>query len=89
MSATFPVFVIGLLWKKASSQGVITGLSVSLFLNILSLILELRGFSWPNALPYYVFVVSASIAVTVFISLITDGSSGKNLDPRVEVAMDL
>ena len=91
MSATFPVFIIGLLWKEASTEGVISGLSASLILNVISLILDTMGFEWPGGLPYYVFVVSVAIALTVFVSLVTDTASysGEDLDPKVEAAMDL
>ncbi|SHJ81288.1 Na+/proline symporter [Paramaledivibacter caminithermalis DSM 15212] len=89
MSATFPVFIIGLLWKKASSQGVLAGLITALGLNIISLILVRTGFKWPGALPWYVNVITASIAVTVFISLFTKGATEEDLDERVKAVIDL
>lgn len=89
MSATFPVFVVGLLWKRASTQGVISGLTVALVLNILSLILTRTGFKWPGGLPWYVNVITAAIAVTILVSLFTQGATGKDLDERVEMVIDL
>lgn len=91
MSGTFPVFIVGLLWKEASSEGVITGLSAALILNIVSLILENTGFTWPGGLPYYVMVIAVSIGLTVFVSLFTSTAtkSSGELDEKVEIAMDL
>ncbi|GHV44491.1 proline permease [Synergistales bacterium] len=67
VSATFPVFVIGLLWERANEAGVMCGISASFVLNILSL----TGFVWPGGLPAYFNVSAISIAITVVVSLIT------------------
>ncbi|WP_352419250.1 hypothetical protein [Proteiniborus sp.] len=85
MSATFPVFIVGLLWKKATSKGVLSGLAVALVLNVGSLILSSTGFNWPGGLPWYVTVVAAAIVVTVFVSLFTK----EELDKRIEAVIDL
>jgi len=82
MSGTFPVFIIGLLWKGANEKGVASGLTVGLILNLVSL----TGFKWPGALPWYFNVITISIALTIFISLIT---KDKKLDPKVEAVIDL
>lgn len=89
MSATFPVFIIGLLWKKASSQGVFAGLITALILNITALVLNKTGFKWPGGLPWYVNVITAAILVTVIVSLFTKGSTEAELDKRVEAVIDL
>ncbi|MEY8416638.1 hypothetical protein AAK964_10080 [Tissierella praeacuta] len=89
MSATFPVFITGLLWDRASSEGVLSGLVVSLILNIVSLILERVGFKWPGGMPWYVNVISASILVTIVVSLFTSGSTGDELDEKVKAVIDL
>jgi Na+/proline symporter len=89
MSATFPVFIVGLLWKKASSQGVLCGLSVALVLNLICLVLVRTGFKWPGGLPWYFNVIAAAVAVTVFVSLFTKGATGEELDKRVEAVIDL
>jgi Na+/proline symporter len=70
VSATFPVFVIGLLWERANEKGVMAGIAVSFVLNILSLT-ALTGFVWPGGLPAYFNIIAISIAVTVLVSLIT------------------
>ncbi|MDY0257639.1 sodium:solute symporter family transporter [Gudongella oleilytica] len=82
MSGTFPVFIIGLLWKKANSKGVTVGLLISLVLNIASL----AGLKWPGALPWYVNVISLSIMATVFISLIT---KEEKIGEKLDLVMDL
>ncbi len=81
MSGTFPVFIIGLLWKGANGKGVAAGISVSLVLNLLSL----TGFKWPGALPWYFNVITIAVAITIFVSLATH----EKLDSRVEAVIDL
>jgi Na+/proline symporter len=91
-AATFPIFIIGLLWKGASSRGVMLGMLTALVATIGGVTIELlknldlSGFAWPGGVPWYVFVLAASVVVTIFASLVT---SGDDLDPRVEMAMEL
>lgn len=87
MSATFPVFITGLLWKKASSKGVFAGLIVALVLNVTALILNRTGFKWPGGMPWYVNVITAAIVVTVVGSLLFKDE--KKLDEKVELVIDL
>jgi Na+/proline symporter len=89
MSATLPVFVLGLLWKRASSQGVLAGLAVALGYNLVSLILDRRGFVYPGGLPWYVNVVAASLVVTIVVSLFSRDCAGERLDRRVAAVLDL
>jgi Na+/proline symporter len=89
MSATFPVFVLGLLWKGATGPGVFAGLVVALVTNVVSLVLDQYGFRWPGGLPWYVNVVAATVAVSVVGSLLTPPSWRRPLDPRVEAVLDL
>ena len=91
-AATFPIFIIGLLWKGASSKGVMLGMLTALVSTIAGVTIEilkrfdLSSFSWPGGVPWYVFVMAASVVVTIFASLLTQGDV---LDRRVEMAMDL
>jgi Na+/proline symporter len=91
-AATFPIFIIGLLWKGASSKGVMLGMLTALVSTIAGVTIEilkrfdLSSFSWPGGVPWYVFVLAASVVVTIFASLLTQGDV---LDRRVEMAMDL
>jgi len=39
--------------------------------------------------PWYVFVMAASVVVTIVASLFSRGATGRDLDRRVEMAMDL
>lgn len=89
MSATFPVFITGLLWKRASSEGVLTGLVTALILNVGALMLNGTGFKWPGGLPWYVNVITASLVVTVVVSLFTKGATGEKLNPKVDAVIDL
>jgi Na+/proline symporter len=82
MSATFPVFVLGLLWKRANEKGVMCGSIVGLALNIASF----AGFKWPGVLPWYFNVITISIAVTVVVSLIT---KEQGLNRKLQAVIDL
>jgi hypothetical protein len=46
-------------------------------------------FSWPGGVPWYINVLAASVVVTIVASLLTRGATGRQLDRRVEMAMDL
>ena len=89
MVATFPVFIIGLLWKGASSEGVFAGLSVSLIATLACIAAERAGFAWPGHVPWYMNVLTASVLITVAVSLVTRGATRTRLDPRVACAIDL
>ncbi|RLA56025.1 MAG: hypothetical protein DRR04_14345 [Gammaproteobacteria bacterium] len=94
-AATFPIFIIGLLWKGASSQGVMLGMLTALVATIGGVTIELlkkndlSNFAWPGGVPWYVFVLAASVVVTITISLFTRGATGDDLDRRVKLAMEL
>lgn len=96
MSATLPVFVIGLLWKGASSQGVFAGLIASLGCNLFAVgvkVVEAIAapwrFTWPGGLPWYVHAVAITAVVSIAVSLFTRGATGPALDRRVEAVIDL
>ena len=94
-AATFPIFIIGLLWKGASSQGVMLGMLTALVSTIVGVTIELlkkfdlSDFAWPGGIPWYVFVLAASVVVTITVSLVTRGATGEDLDRRVKMAMEL
>jgi Na+/proline symporter len=91
-AATFPIFIIGLLWNGATSRGVMLGMSVTLLATLIGVTIELlkrfglSEFSWPGAVPWYVFVMAVSVVTTILASLLTPGD---RLDRRVTMAMDL
>jgi Na+/proline symporter len=94
-SATFPIFIVGLLWKGASSEGVMLGMVTALLATVGCVTIELLKrfqviqFTWPGGVPWYINVLAASVVVTVLISVFTRSATGQQLDPRVELAMDL
>jgi Na+/proline symporter len=94
-AATFPIFVIGLLWKSASSQGVMLGMLTALVATLGGISIEmlkrfgLSTFEWPGSVPWYVFVLAASVIVTIAASLLSRARDGDRLDRRVEMALDL
>jgi Na+/proline symporter len=91
-AATFPIFIIGLLWKGATGKGVMTGMLAALVATVGGITIELLNrfglseFAWPGGVPWYVFVMAAAVVVTIAASLLTTGDA---LDRRVEMAMDL
>jgi Na+/proline symporter len=89
MAATFPVFIIGLLWDRCSSEAALSGAATALLMTCVCLVLNQLKFSWPGGLPWYTVAVSASIVVTTVVSLFTNGRSGPNLDEKVRCVMDL
>lgn len=82
MSGTFPVFIIGLLWNRCNEKGVMVGMIASLGLNILSL----TSFKWPGALPGYFNIIAISVALTIFVSLLT---KKQELGDKVQAVLDL
>ena len=94
-AATFPIFVLGLLWKGASSQGVMLGMLTALVTTLGGVGIELMkraglsDFAWPGGVPWYVFVMAASVSVTIAASLLSTGATRDELDPRVRMALDL
>ena len=91
-AATFPIFIIGLLWKGASSRGVMLGMLTALVTTIGGVTIELlkrfdlSSFAWPGGVPWYVFVMAAAVLVTIGASLVTRQD---DLDRRVESALEL
>jgi Na+/proline symporter len=81
VSATFPVFVIGLLWERANEAGVLCGIGTSFILNILSL-----ATTWPGGLPAYFNICAISVAVTVAASLLTPK---QELSPALKEVINL
>ena len=94
-AATFPIFVIGLLWRRASSGGVMLGMLTALVTTLAGVGIELlkrfgmSEFNWPGGVPWYVFVLAASVVVTIAASLLDHGWRDDGLDPRVRMALDL
>ncbi len=68
VSGTFPVFIVGLLWDRCNSAGVIAGLAYAVVFNILPLV---TGFAYPSALPGYFITCAIAVALTVVVSLVT------------------
>lgn len=82
VSATFPVFVIGLLWERANEKGVLAGIAVSFVLNLLAL----TPIQLPGGLPAYFNTIAISIAVTIFVSLLTPK---QELSPKMKKVIEL
>ena len=68
VSATFPVFVLGLLWDRCNEKGVIAGLLYAVVFNILPLV---TPFKYPSMLPGYFITSAMAVVLTVAVSLLT------------------
>jgi len=82
VSTNVPVFVIGLLWKRTSREGVMLGLIVAIFSNVLLAVLDKSGFA-KLPFPYYMLPIILASATTIFVSLFTKGAAGDNLPARI------
>jgi Na+/proline symporter len=83
VSATFPVFVVGLLWDRCTEQGALAGIAYSFIFNLLPLI---TGFSYPSSLPAYFITSAIAVALTVIVSLLTPKPK---LSDRMQAVLDL
>ncbi|HOJ49230.1 MAG TPA: sodium:proline symporter [Spirochaetota bacterium] len=82
-SVNFPTLTLGLLWKRTSREGVLTGIILAILLNILLPILDRTGI-YKLPFPYYTLSIVVSISATVFVSLFTKGSAGDNLPEPIK-----
>ena len=83
VSATFPIFVVGLLWDRCTEQGALVGIAYSFVFNILPLV---TNFKYPSALPAYAITSAIAVALTVIVSLLTPK---QKLSEGVQAVMDL
>lgn len=68
VSATFPIFVVGMLWDRCTEAGALAGIAYSFVFSILPLV---TGFAYPSALPGYFITSAVAVALTVVVSLVT------------------
>ena len=83
VSATFPIFVVGLLWDRCTEAGALVGIAYSFVFNILPLV---TNFAYPSALPGYFLTSAIAVALTVIVSLVTPKPK---LSEGVQAVMDL
>ena len=83
VSATFPIFVVGLLWEHCTEAGALVGIAYSFVFNILPLV---TGFAYPSALPGYFITSAVAVALTVVVSLVTPKPK---LSESIKAVMDL
>jgi Na+/proline symporter len=87
-SVTIPTFVMGLLWKRCSREGVLTGLTFAVIANIvLPILANLKIYSMPY--PYYLFTIAGAIILTTVVSFVTDGAAGENLPEQIKPVFKL
>ncbi len=79
-SVTIPTFVMGLLWRRCSTEGVLAGLYFAVIANIaLPLLENFKIYKLP--FPYYLFTIAGAIIITTLVSFVTKSCAGENL-PR-------
>ncbi len=82
-SVTIPTFVLGLLWKRCSTEGVLTGLVFAVIGNLAFPIMEnLQIFKFP--FPYYVFTIAGAVILTTLVSFMTNTCGGDNLPEEIK-----
>jgi len=83
VSATFPIFVVGLLWDRCTEQGALVGIAYSCIFNILPLV---TSFAYPSGLFGYFITSAVAVALTVIVSLVTPKPK---LSEGVQAVLDL
>ncbi len=82
-SVTLPTFMMGLLWKRCSREGVIVGLTFAVIANItLPLLENFKLFKLP--FPYYLVCIAGAIILTTVISFFTKGAAGENMPKELK-----
>ena len=83
VSATFPIFVVGLLWDRCTEAGALVGIAYSCIFNILPLV---SSFAYPSGLFGYFITSAVAVALTVIVSLLTPKPK---LSEGVQAVLDL
>ena len=89
MTVTLPVFVIGMVWKRATQKGMMFAAVSAFILNIIALALNQRGFVWPAGLPWYMYVICFTTAGSILVSFLTYDEKKDCLDKKLEAVIDL
>ena len=77
-SVTLPLFTIGLLWKRCSTEGILSGLWFAVAINLaFPLLANFRIFKLP--FPHYFLAITGSILLTIAVSFFTKTCAGNNL----------
>ena len=87
-SVTIPAFVMGLLWRRCSREGVLVGLTFAVIANIVLPILEnFKIYRLP--FPYYLLTIGGSVILTTVVSFFTKGCAGENLPEQLKPVFKL
>jgi len=87
-SVTLPTFVMGLLWRRCSREGVLTGLTFAVIANIaLPLLENFKIYKLPY--PYYLFTIAGAIILTTIVSFMTTGAAGDNMPEEMKPVFKL
>ncbi|MCP4481310.1 MAG: sodium/proline symporter [bacterium] len=88
MTVNFPVFVLGMLWKRVSKEAVVSGLIVGISLNLGFAILKFFGI---YKLPYYdyMFALAAASITTIFVSFFRRKTKNFSLPEPIKAVLDL
>ncbi|HQL89397.1 MAG TPA: hypothetical protein PLQ15_02260 [Syntrophales bacterium] len=87
-SVTIPTFVMGLLWRRCSREGILVGLFFAVIANITLPILEnFNIYRLPY--PYYLFTLGGAIILTTVVSFFTKSCAGDNLPEQLKPVFKL
>lgn len=90
VSILLPVVVIGMLWEKANTKGMRVAAFTSLIGNIIGMfVVGFADISWPQGLPWYMYLIALSTTLGILISYFTYDESKDKINRNVIVAMRL
>lgn len=89
MTITLPVFVIGMVWKKATQKGILFAAVSAFVLDMVSLGLNQSGWTWPAGLPWYMYVICFTTVSCIIVSLFTYDKEKDRLDKKIEAVIDI
>lgn len=90
MSITLPIFVIGLVWKKANEKGMTAAAVCSVVLNLCGLFMASnKSISWPQGMAWYTYAIVISVVVGILGSYFTYNADVDAIEKNVMKAMEM
>ena len=90
VSATLPVLVIGVSWKKANAKGMMAASISAVILNIAGMIAASNSnIKWPQGLAWYFYVIVVAVVLGVVVSYFTYDEKKDRLERNVDIAISM